>query len=408
MTYVICNAILVGESTLTPDGWLLVRDGRIAQLGSSTPPKIEEARYVDAQGMYLAPGFVDLHVHGGGGGDFSDASRASAHTALCTHLLGGTTTIVPTLMTSGPKRMLANLQVCSELMQTWRLGQHAPHIAGIHLEGPYISKEQLGAQVAEFAREPSVQEYMHVLDAYPNIIRWAAACELPGALEFGRTLQSRGITACIGHSNATLQQTVQAALNGYRCVTHLYSSCSMVHRNGPFREGGVVEATFLLDELDVEIIGDGIHLPPEFIKLIYKIKGPEHIALITDCIRPGGQRLPEHTRTFSDREQQRPVIVESGVAIMPDYTCFAGSIATMAQAVRMAVQEAGIPLCEAVQMASLSPARMLAMDGQIGSLVPGKRADVVLLDQDLQVCSVFLSSDEMRETELIHVKKSKK
>lgn len=389
MKWVFRRVRVIGPREVLPEGWVTVRDGRIEALGSGPPPREEAGDVtVDGRGGYLSPGFVDLHVHGGGGDDFSDASAGAYLSVLETHLRGGTTTILPTLMTGSLSRILENLAVYNALAAKPSAG--LPHLGGIHLEGPYFSPAQLGAQDGRYVRLPRREEYRRILEASPHVRRWAAACELPGALEFGEYAASQGATPCIGHSNATLDQVRQALQAGYRCVTHLYSSCSMVHRNGPFREGGIVEAAFLFDGLDVEMIGDGIHLPPDFMRMIYQIKGPDHIALITDCIRPGGQKLPEGSLSYSDREKQRPVVVEAGVAVMPDRKSFAGSVATMGRVVRTAAREAGIPLWDVVRMASLTPARMLGLDGQIGSIAPGKRADLVLLDRDLAVREVFL------------------
>lgn len=394
MRWIFRHVQVIGPQSVLPDSWVFVQNGRIEALGSGEPPqeKAEDMTVCDGQGGYLSPGFVDLHVHGGGGEDFSDASTDAYLTALKTHLRGGTTTILPTLMTGSLSRILENVAVYEELAAHPPAG--LPHLGGLHLEGPYFSPAQLGAQDGRYVRLPQPEEYRKILEAGPHIKRWAAACELPGALEFGEYVASRGAVPCIGHSDATLNQVRQALQAGYRCVTHLYSSCSMVHRNGPFREGGIVEAAYLFDGLDVEMIGDGIHLPPDFMRMIYQIKEPEHIALITDCIRPGGQKLPEGSISYSDRERQRPVVVESGVAIMPDRKSFAGSIATMGRVVQTAVLQAGIPLWDAVRMASLTPARMLGLDREIGSIAPGKRADLVLLDRNLEVRSVFLPDEK--------------
>lgn len=395
MRWIFRNVKVIGTQSVLPDGWVLVEDGRIESLGSGDP--LQEIRgkvaeegitIVDGQGGYLSPGFVDLHVHGGGGGDFSDASTDSYLSALKTHLRGGTTTILPTLMTGSLAWILENLDAYETLASHPPAG--LPHLGGLHLEGPYFSPAQLGAQDGRHVRPPQPKEYRMILEACPHIKRWAAACELPGALEFGEYVARQGVVPCIGHSDATLDQVKQALQAGYRCVTHLYSSCSMVHRNGPFREGGIVEAAYLFEELDVEMIGDGIHLPPDFMRMIYQIKGPDHIALITDCIRPGGQKLPEGQVSYSDRDRLRPVVVESGVAIMPDRKSFAGSISTMGRVVQTAVHQAGIPLWDAVRMASLTPARMMGLDEEIGSISPGKRADLLLLDRNLAVGSVFL------------------
>ena len=291
---------------------------------------------IDAEGRYLSPGFIDLHVHGGGGADFRDCSVEASLTALRTHVAGGTTTIFPTLSSVGLDTTLDSIACYNVLYAQADRYTDIPNLAGIHLEGPYFSYEQRGAQDPAFLRNPDPAEYMRILDSSEHIRRWSLACELPGALELARELHKRNICVSVGYSNATTAQVFDAFANGFSCVTHLYSGCLVVHRNGPFREGGVVEAAFPLDELDVEAIGDGIHLPPEFLKLIFKVKGIDRVALITDCIRAGGMKHEEQDEVYDYKEKNRQIFIESGVAIMPDRKNFAGSIATTSQVVHTA------------------------------------------------------------------------
>lgn len=393
MRQIIHNVTVIAPQSLLDPGWVSITDGIIDTVASGhpAPEVLKTAQLVtDGEGRYLSPGFIDLHVHGGGDADFCDREKNSFLRALQVHLLGGTTTIVPTLMSAGLEGILTSGKNYAAISDGWDDHPGIPRLAGLHLEGPYFSPKQLGAQDPAFVRNPDPKEYETILTELPFITRWSAACELPGALELGDELTRRGITACIGHSDATTAQVRQAVEHGYRCVTHLYSSCSMVHRNGPYREGGIVEAAYLLDDLDAEMIGDGIHLPPDFLNLIYKIKGPEHIALVTDCIRPGGTNLPTGTLTYSDEAKNRPVIIQNGVAVMPDHTCFAGSVATMAQVVRACTLKAGLPLWDVVKMAALTPARMLGLDDKRGSIEPEKEADLLLLDRELNVHTIFL------------------
>lgn len=275
-----------------------------------------------------------------------------------------------------------------------------PRLAGVHLEGPYFSQKERGAQDETIIRLPDAAEYERILEQAPCLRRWSIACELPGALELGERLHKRGIMASVGHSDATTAQVYEAFGRGFHSVTHLYSGCSVLHRNGPHREGGVVEAAFLIDEMDVEVIADGVHLPPDFLRLIYKIKGPEHIALITDSIRAGAADVPEGTVVYDDKEGRRPICIKGGVAVMPDGKNFAGSIATTSRLVRTMVQRAGVELTAAVRMAALTPARMLGMDAEIGSIAVGKRADLLLLDSGLQVQGVIRDGKQVIDNRL--------
>lgn len=391
MNLLIENARIVFPDAVSEPGWLTALDGRILDygVGGYAANGSFETR-IDAKGAYLAPGFIDLHVHGGGGADFRDADEDAFLTVLKTHIQGGTTTIFPTISSAGIEDMLASLECYNNVKAREAAFSSIPNLAGIHLEGPYFSYEQRGAQDDAFLHAPNPAEYRRILEASGHIRRWSIACELPGANELAVLLRSKGIVASIGHSNATIAQVREAVQNGFSCVTHVYSGCSIVHRNGPFREGGVVEGAFLLNDLDVEAIGDGVHLPPDFLKLVIQVKGRDRVALITDCIRAGGMDLPEGTEVFDDKEHRRRIYVESGVAIMPDRKNFAGSVASMSRVVRTAWKLAGVELADAVRMASLTPARMQGIDRITGSISRGKRADVVLFDENVAISAVIV------------------
>ena len=229
-------------------------------------------------------------------------------------------------------------------------------------------------------RRPEPKEYLSLLERYPEIIRMTAAPELPGGLALGRELQRRGILASIGHSNATFDEVTRAVEAGYTHITHLYSATSGVKRINAYRVAGVIESALLLDELTVEAIGDGRHLPASLLKLIYRAKGPERMALITDAMKAAG--LPEGEYFVGSPEDGQRVIVEDDVAKLPDRSAFAGSVATMARVVRTAVQLAEIPLPDAVRMASATPARIIGADRIKGSLAEGKDADLVVFDEE--------------------------
>lgn len=385
MKTLIKNARLIFPYSVSKSlGWLEIDGGYISAFGIGEKSGGCDA-IIDAEGMYLSPGFVDIHVHGGGGADFRDAEEKSTLTALHTHLAGGTTTIFPTLSSTSQSELFECIASYDCIKENELSYSGIPNLAGLHLEGPYFSLVQCGAQNPDLIRKPDPREYMKVLEATANIKRWSVACELDGAMELGRVLSSKGICASIGHSDATTAQVFEAFQNGFSSVTHLYSGCSMLHRNGPYREGGVVEGAFLIDDMDVEVIADGIHLPPDFLKLIFKIKGMEHVALITDCIRPGGLRGKDAEEVYDDKARTKRIFVENGVAVMPDRKSFAGSIASTSRLVRTVCEKADAALHDAVRMASLNPARIQHIENVTGSISVGKRADLLLLDEKLNV-----------------------
>lgn len=366
------------------NGAVLVEDGKIAQVYEQLPQTLPQAVRLDAAGRFVAPGFVDIHVHGGAGHDFMTGNVESNAVICRTHLMGGTTTIVPTLSTSS---LAAYEQALTALQQTEAINHHGAHIAGVHMEGPYFSESQKGAQSAEFIRHPNPDEYLYLLDKYPNILRWAVAAELPGALEMGRALIRRGVHLSIGHSDALFDEVLIAYENGYNCITHLYSGSSTVKRINAFRHAGMVEAAFYLDGMTVEIIADGKHLPPSLLKLIYKIKGPERICLITDGISAAG--MDGQAGEMYDPSSKQTIIIEDGVGKLADRQSFAGSIATTAALVRNMVQLADVPLVQAVKMMTATPARMIGLRHTKGAIAAGMDADLVFFDDDIRVSTVI-------------------
>lgn len=353
---------------------------------------------IHAHGQYVAPGFIDIHVHGGGGADFLDGTPEAFVTAATMHAQHGSTTIIPTA-TSGS---WADTQALAAVwQQACSCNTRGADMPGLHLEGPYFAMSQRGAQDPRHLQLPDPAAYLPLLEQCgSSILRWSAAPELPGALELGRELRSRGILAAIGHSDADCAQ-VKAAWNaGFTHVTHLYSGMSSVHRRNAYRYAGVVEAAYLIDDMTVEIIADGKHLPSELLQFVYKFKGPDRTALITDAMRGAG--MPDGPSILGHWRDGLPVIIEEGVAKLPDRQSFAGSTATTDLLIRNMIQLADIPLTDAIKMATATPANIMGLHDR-GLLKPGLRADLVLFDEDIHVTqtiirgqSVFSSLSEGR------------
>lgn len=388
MKTVIQNVRLVLPYKILEDAWLVMEEESIYDFGTGCPGGKFD-RVIDGGGSYLSPGFIDMHVHGAVTYDFGDGIPEHVLPIMRKHLTGGTTTILPTVGAATHLRLLEALGALAQVSKTFPQQRDIPEFAGVHMEGPYVNGEVTGALKGSSCRDVDFDEVLAYLDILP-IKRWTIGPERRGAMELGRMLERRGITAAIGHSDIPLQTVEQAIDNGFHSITHLYSSCSFYHRNGPHREGGIVEAAFLRPDLDVEIIADGKHLPKEFLQMIYQIKGPEHIALITDATRCGGMVVPDGTRTFMDMEQEQPAVIEGGVAITEDRRCFAGSIALSSQLVRTMTRLAGVDLVNAVKMATLTPARMLGIDSDVGSIARGKRANLVLFDENVRIQRVIV------------------
>ena len=358
------------------DGYVYVNGDKIACVSKENMPA--ECEY-DATGCYVSAGFIDMHTHGGGGNPF-EGSVEQIIDGCNFHLAHGTTTICPTVSAAPLADMARSVQNIKAAMADGRVQGTIP---GAHLEGPYLSRRQSGAQCADFITPPCEREYLPLLEEYGDVIaRWSYAPENDEGQRFARALAEHGVLAAAGHTDAIYDQLKPAMQEGCRLITHLYSCTSTVTRDHGFRRLGVIETAFLEDDMDVEIICDGKHLPPELIRLIYKIKGAEHIALITDSLALAGTDL---THGFM---QSTEFIIEDGVCKLMDRSAFAGSIATADRLVRVAVKEAGIPLIDAVRMITSTPARIMGL-AQKGSIAPCMDADLVVFDENIEIKQVF-------------------
>ncbi|MDB5242629.1 MAG: N-acetylglucosamine-6-phosphate deacetylase [Spirosoma sp.] len=374
----ITNGTLITPYRYVRGGTIVVEDGLIRGIHEGEVD-VPEATELNAAGNYVAPGFIDMHVHGGGGHDFMDGTEEAFLKIAGLHARYGTTALVPTTLTTEKEDLLKTLEAYERARLTNNGGAA---FLGIHLEGPYFAMSQRGAQDPRYIRSPDPKEYEEILAYSSSIVRWSAAPELEGAIPFGRRLRQKGILAAIAHTDAVYDEVLAAYENGYSLATHLYSCMSGVTRRNAFRYAGVIESAFLLD-MDVEIITDGVHLPPPLLKLVYKIKGADRTALITDAMRAAG--MPEGESTLGSLKNGLKVIVEDGVAKLPDRTAFAGSVATTNQLVRNMVQLADVSLLDAVRMASATPARIMGVENRKGSLAPGKDADIAIFDENLTI-----------------------
>ncbi len=259
---------------------------------------------------------------------------------------------------------------------------------GMHLEGPYFAMNQHGAQDPRYIRNPDPSEYREILSRSSCIKRWSAAPELDGAIVFGRYLKSKGILPAIAHTDAIYEDVIKAYDVGYTLATHLYSGMSGVTRRNAFRYAGVIESAYIIDEMDVEIIADGIHLPAPLLKLVYKIKGTQRTALITDAMRAAGTNVKESV--LGNIDNGLKVIVEDNVAKLPDRSSFAGSIATADRLIRTMISMAEVSLTDAIKMITSTPAQILEISDKKGSLTAGKDADIVIFDSNINITMTMI------------------
>ena len=361
---------------------LYIKNGKIIDI---TEKKLKSDKEIDADGKYVAPGFIDIHVHGGGGYEFVDGSYEAIKEAANIHARHGTTTIYPTISAYDNEKTEKTL----DALRAYRNCEEiTPHIYGAHLEGPYFSPKQSGAQDPSFIRTPNKEEYGKLYNKYSDVIaRWSYAPELDGAEEFLNFLNKTDVVVSAGHTDAEYSDIKKAYENGMKLITHLYSCTSTIKRKNGFRILGVTEAAYLYDDIDVETIADGCHLPPELLALIYKIKGEEHMCLVTDSIRYGGS-VGNENAVYADGNV--PYIIEDGVAKLADRSAFAGSIATSDILIRTCVKKAGIPLKSAVKMMTEIPARIMKLKTK-GKLQIGYDADIVIFDESIIVREVLVS-----------------
>jgi N-acetylglucosamine-6-phosphate deacetylase len=388
---------IINGKLITPagivEGTLRLAGDKIEQISKHTIEG-EEIQIIDAKGKYVSPGFIDIHVHGGGGFDFMDGTEEAFLSVAETHAKYGTTAMLPTTLTGSKQQILQTLEVYESANKKNTRGAQ---FLGMHLEGPYLAMSQRGAQDPRYIRDPDPQEYKEILSHFSCIKRWSAAPELNGAMEFGRYIKQKGILPAIAHTDAVYEEAEEAFNNGYTLATHFYSAMSGVTRRNAFRYAGVVEAGYLIDEMDVEIIADGVHLPPPLLQLVYKIKGSKHTALITDAMRAAG--TDAITSVLGHREDGLKVIIEDGVAKLPDRSSFAGSVATADRLIRTMVNMARVSLPDAVKMLTATPARIMGVENRKGDLSPGKDADIVIFDEDVNIATTIVNGQIVYNTQ---------
>jgi len=388
----IINVNVILPDRMLRDSKVTVADGKIQAVGGGG----RSAEVIDGRGRYLSPGFVDMHVHGGGGADFMDNTVQAFNVAVNTHLMHGTTTLLPTTTACSYEEIIAVIKTYREAKRSGEMFGNAP---GIHLEGPYLSPMQSGALSPENIRLPDPEEYLAVLEfADGDILRWDAAPELEGAKAFAAALKEHGVMASIAHSDAVYDEVLRAYDWGFRHITHLYSAMSTIKRNRGYRYAGVLESAYLIDDMDVEIIADGKHLPESLLKYAVKFKRLENISLVTDAMRAAGQ--PSAAKSYlGNGGNGCEVIIEDGVAKLPDRSAFAGSVATADTLVRNMVRLAGVPLTDAVRMMTVNPVRMLGRNLKTGRIEEGFDADLVLFDDDINVSAVFVKGEQHKPYE---------
>ena len=373
------NNIILDDKIIK--GYVYYSDGVILDVTDKDMPYDDET---DASELFVSPGFIDIHTHGGGGASFADGTAAVV-TALKFHLSHGTTSIIPTVSAAPLAEMAL---VCEYIKEAVAKTSALPFVIGAHLEGPYLSRAQNGAQSASFITPPNADEYIPILEKYKDLIaRVTYAPEEDEDALLAECLSRFGILPSAGHTDARYSDMMRAYDKGCRLVTHLYSCTSTVTREGGFRFPGVIETALLDDGFYAEIIADGKHLPLELIKLVLKCKGKDKVILVTDSLPQAGSEAQ------SGRMGEIEYIIEDGVCKLRDRSAFAGSIATADSLVRTMINDVGVPICDAVRMISKNPARLFGLNK--GELARGLDADILIFDGEINVRGVIVNGNKI-------------
>ena len=376
------NARLIFSEGIRDGLEVVVEQGKIASIRERSLAQ-HKHEVIDLDGNYLAPGFIDLHVHGALGRDTMEAS-AEAFRCICDfHASGGTTSLLLTTATAPLDEIVKVLQAVRDYRSAIR------PIVGIHVEGPFISKAKAGAQRAEFIQDPSPAAVRQLLEHADVLKRVTIAPELPGALEAIEVFRAHGISVSGGHSDAWDEDARAAFDRGMRSVTHTFNCMSSARRRGVYRIAGLLEFALSEPDISCELIADSYHVSPTLMKMLYRAKGAKGICLVTDATAGAG--LPEGSQfaLFG-----KDCIVENGVCLLADHSALAGSAARLIDLVRMMVREVNVPLNEAIAMATENPARAIDTETK-GRFMVGADADVVVLSPQLEVVRTFAAGREV-------------
>ena len=387
MLMLIKNAFVVFKGEIIKTN-IFVQNGRISEIGEN----LTAEDVLDFDGKYLAPGFVDIHNHGGYGYDYMDNTVEAFENILRFHSDNGITSAVASTVTAPKETIEKTLSVAREVVA--KKGRYAK-LLGVHLEGPYLSFQNKGAHAPAYLRVPAQDDYAYLLENADIIRQITISPELEGSVELTEKLVKKGVVVSMGHDNAILPEFLPVVQAGASNLTHLFCAMSMVVMRNNKRYVGLREYGLIDDNLTAELIADNHHITPELFKMIYKCKGADGICLISDCLRAGGMKQDGKLYSLGQKDDPTSMQfkVSDGVAVLADGKTYAGSIQPISQMLRNIVFDGGVPLVEAVKTVSLTPARIVKADKEIGSIEVGKCADFCVLNKDLYVEKTIIEGE---------------
>ena len=380
------NAKVVLEDRIE-DLCVVTRDDKIISLCSRTDLAVDDS--VDCRGLFLSPGFADLHVHGGGGFSAMGTTPEELLGMCKAHLRHGVTSILPTTLAAP----ISRLQKAIDVITKAKAHCDFCRILGVHLEGPFLSPKKAGAQKPENLLLPTEENVRALLDYSDEVRIIGAAPELPGGMRVGELAARRGVIASIAHSDADFSVAEEALRHGYSDITHIFSASSAMHKEGIFRAVGVAEAGLALDGFTAQFIGDLRHLPYGAIKLILKAKGADNAYLISDGLEYSATELPDGTAVRQENGQS--AVIEDGVMKLADRSCLAGSVSSMDKMVYNLVSRCGVSLPDAVKCASTTPLRVAGFGNRKGRIRPGCDADLLLFDEKINIHKVIVGGKQI-------------
>ena len=373
---------------LTSQGWLrggsvLIEGTKILDITRTEGIIDESTTVIDAKGGDIVPGAIELHAHGAGGSDFMEGTEAAFRNAIKTHMWHGTTSIYPTLSSSSVPMIQAAIETTEKLMAE----ENSP-VLGLHLEGPYFNKEMARGQMPQFITNPIPEDYEMLIRSTKCIKRWDSAPELRGTEEFGLFCSANGVLPSIAHTKAEYTDVSRAFEAGFTHATHFYNAMTGFHKVREYKYAGTVESIYAIPDMTVEVIADGIHVPPTILKIIYDFKGVERTALITDALACTDCKDP---KAFDPR-----VIIEDGVCKLADRSALAGSVATSDRLISVMVKKVGIRMADAVRMSAETPAQIMGENHHVGIIRKGYDANIVIYDNNIDLRFVMQKGNVIR------------
>lgn len=377
------NGQIIFPTCIKP-GSILVENNKIIDV-LFDENKYENARKIDCQGYYISPGFIDIHLHGGGGADAMDGNYEAINKITTTHAKYGTTSMVLATMSGEQENVIKAIQAIQNAKD---VGVDGATVLGVHLESYFFSMQQKGAQNPKYILPPTLKNYEDLINCAKDILIISAAPELENGLEFAKEMKKRGIVMSVAHSDATYEEFNKAVEAGYNHVTHIFNGNSYIHDLYYYCKIGVCETALLYDDVYVEVIADGKHLPPELLRLIYKIKGADKVNLCTDAMMATDMSKGSYNLGGLD------VMIEDDVAMLTDRSSFAGSVCTTNRAVRTMYKLAGVSLNDAVKMITATPAKIINIYDKKGSMTEGKDADIIVFNDNIDIKYSMINGKE--------------